>query len=129
MQERRPRGRADSARLGEISRHYEVTTGAAAITESLALERMRNAIARPGQPEVRTVPIATVPGIDIAEHPWKKMMGDKKPAPEPLARLVPADNYYIHFKTIAKFLETGDLLDQWGTTLLRPTRSKAATTA
>jgi len=41
------------------------------------------------------------------------MMGDKKPAPEPLANLVPHDNYYLHFKTITKFLEAGDLLDQW----------------
>jgi len=103
---------------GNTRRLYEVTTGAAAITESLALERMRNR--RPSdKEEPRTIAIGTVPGIDIAEHPWKKMMGDKKPAPEPLANLVPHDNYYLHFKTITKFLEAGDLLDQWGTTLTR----------
>ena len=46
-------------------------------------------------------------------------MGDKKPAAEPLARLVPHDNYYIHFKNIRKFIEFGELLDQWGTNLIR----------
>ncbi len=100
------------------NRLYEVTTGAAAITESLALERMRGSVVK-DRAEDRTVPIARVPGIDIAEHPWQKMMAGKKPAAEPLARLVPHDNYYIHFKNIARLLDAGDLLDQWGTTRLR----------
>ena len=82
----------------QIHRTYEITTGAAAITESLALNRMRNRARRfkdkDGKEEPRDVPIANVRGIDIAEHPWEKMMGDKKPAPEPLAQLVPHDNYY-----------------------------------
>jgi hypothetical protein len=96
---------------------YETTTGAAAITESLQLRRM-NQVARRGDDQ-RTIPIAKVQGIDIAEHPWEKMMGDKKPAAEPFARLVPHDNYYIHFKSIARFLEFAELLDQWGTNLTR----------
>jgi hypothetical protein len=104
---------------GEIGRLYEVTTGAAAITESLALNRMRDRGRFKDNEEARTVPISEVRGVDIAEHPWQKMMGDKKPASEPLAKLVPHDNYYIHFKTITKFLETGDLLDEWGTSLAR----------
>ena len=97
---------------------YEITTGAAAITESLALDRLRGGVVK-DKAEDRTVPIANVQGIDIAEHPWQKMMAGKKPAAEPLARLVPHDNYYIHFKSFAKFLDAGDLLDQWGTTLVR----------
>lgn len=102
----------------DSSRLYEVTTGAAAITESLALDRLRNRNLN-NKAEVRSVPIAMVQGIDIAEHSWQKMMAGKKPAPEPLAELVPHDNYYIHFKSIAKFLDAGDLFDQWGTTLIR----------
>jgi hypothetical protein len=100
---------------------YEVTTGAAAITESLALNRLRNRNAggKKDKVEERSVPIDKVEGITIAEHPWEKMMAGKKPAAEPLAKLVPHDNYYIHFKNIAKFIETSDLLDQWGTTLIR----------
>jgi hypothetical protein len=106
---------------GEIGRTYEITTGAAAITESLALNRMRDRNQRKGKEpvEARTVPISEVRGVDIDEHPWVKMMGDKKPAPEPLATLIPYDNYYITFKTFAKFLEAGDLLDEWGTSVAR----------
>jgi hypothetical protein len=97
---------------------FETTTGAAAITESLQLQRMLNP-AGPGNDKDRTVAIETIQGIDIAEHPWDKMMGDRKPADEPLARLVPADNYYVSFNNVRKLLEFNDLLEQWGTSLVR----------
>lgn len=95
---------------------YETTTGVAAIAESLQTRRMLN---RAQAPEPRTIDVAKVPGIDIAEHPWTEMMGDKKPSPEPLARLVPRDNYYIHFKSMRKFIEFGELMDDWGTNIAR----------
>jgi hypothetical protein len=95
---------------------YETTTGAAAITESLQRQRMLNPGTRDQGP--RNVEIARVPGIDIAEHPWKEMIGTKKPAIEPLARLVPRDNYYLHFNSFSKLLELSDLIDRWGASLL-----------
>ena len=97
---------------------FEMTTGAAAITESLQLRRM-NAPRGFFDDQARRVPIAKVAGSDIQEHPWKKMIGEKKPAPEAMAKLVPHDNYYVHFKDFASFQELGELLDQWGTNLLR----------
>jgi hypothetical protein len=96
---------------------YELTTGAAAITESLQTRRMNAVAAR--RDERRTVAVDTIKGIDIAEHPWEKMMGGRRPEPEPLARLVPRDNYYIRFRRLDKFIEFSDLLDQWGTNLIR----------
>ncbi len=104
---------------GEFIDHqlYETTTGAAAITESLQTRRM-NAVG-PRRDERRTVAVDTIRGIDIAEHPWQEMMGDRKPAPEPFARMVPRDNYYVHFKRLDKFVEFTDLLEQWGTNLIR----------
>jgi hypothetical protein len=98
------------------SQLYETTTGAAAITESLQLRRMLGE-RRPEGP--RTIDVAKVRGIDIAEHPWAKMMEGRQPDAEPLAKLVPHDNYYLHFKSFAKFIEMGDLLDQWGTSAVR----------
>jgi len=99
-------------------RLYEVTTGAAAITESLAMQRMRER-RRDDKDEPRAIAIEKVRGIEIDEHPWTKMMAGKKPAPERLAELVPHDNYYVHFRTIGKFLEAGDLLEQWGAAAIR----------
>ena len=98
-------------------RTYDLTTGTTAIAETLALNRLRNPDFN--KKEDRTIDVAKVQGIDIAEHPWLKMMAGQKPTPEPLARLVPHDNYYVHFKNIAKFLEAGDLFEQWGTGLAR----------
>ncbi len=111
-------GEANKKRESIHRRLYETTTGAAALTESLQLHRFLN-------PENfrdrgwRTVDIWKLPGITIAEHPWEKMLAGKKPDPEPLAQLIPHDNYYVHFKNIAKFIELGELLDQWGTNTVR----------
>jgi hypothetical protein len=96
---------------------YETTTGATAVAESLQLQRMLNRDFRDNGK--RTVSIDKIEGITIAEHPWDKMMGDKKPAAEPMAKLIPDDNYYVHFKNIRQLIEFSDLLDQWGTNLIR----------
>ncbi|MCI0380404.1 MAG: hypothetical protein L0215_22695, partial [Gemmataceae bacterium] len=98
-------------------RMFDLTTGTTSITESLAHQRYLKGAVRDAGP--RTIGIGSVRGVTIAEHPWKQMMGDKRPASEPLAKLVPHDNYYIHFKSFRKFLEFGDLLDQWGTIAAR----------
>jgi hypothetical protein len=110
-------------RRHEVGQLYETTTGAAAVAESLQMQRLLNPNARDNEP--RTVDITKVQGIDIAEHPWTQMMAGKKPTPEPLAKLVPNDNYYVHFKNIRKFIEFGELLDQWGTNLTRAYETKS----
>jgi hypothetical protein len=96
----------------EERRLYEMTTGAAALTESLALGRMLNG--RPGEKVERSIAVDTIRGIDVAEHPWEKMMGGKKPAEEPLAWVTPHDQYYVTFRNVRAFAETAALLDQWG---------------
>jgi hypothetical protein len=103
----------------EIVRHrlYEMTTGAAALTESLAQQRMLRTRLEPNSK--RTVGLSTIRGIDVAEHPWEKMMGGKRPAAEPLAELVPHDNYYVTFHNLRAFLSFGELLDQWGGNIMR----------
>ncbi len=106
-----PNRRADHQHL------YETTTGAAAIAESLQLERMIGRDFRDNGE--RTIDVKKIQGIDIAEHPWKKMMGDQKPAPEPLAKVVPHDNWYVHCNNLAKLIELGNLFDQWGSNLIR----------
>jgi hypothetical protein len=115
--ERIPPEKGDGRPLSSTMELYETTTGAAAIAETLALRRM-NSTGRMDDGK-RTIDIAKVEGINIAEHPWDKLMEGKKPASEPFARLIPHDNYYITFKSIRKFIEFGDLLDQWGTTITR----------
>jgi hypothetical protein len=101
----------------EHERLYETTTGAAAVAESLQLERMLRPNSR--DKGERRIDIGKVAGIDIAEHPWQQMMGENKPADEPIAQLVPSDQYYISFRNIRKFMEMMELMQQWGTNLTR----------
>lgn len=96
-------------------RLYEMTTASTALTESLALQRM---LELEKKKEPRTIPVQKIQGINIAEHPWKKMMGDKKPAIERMALVVPHDQYYVTFHSMAALIRFGDLLDQWGGNLM-----------
>lgn len=106
--------RNDIAR--DSQRLYEMTTGATAIAESLALQRM---LGQTGAAESRSVDVSALKGIDIKEHPWVEMMKGAKPDAEPMAEFIPHDNWYVRFKTFAKFNEFGELMDQWGTTVTR----------
>src|SRR6185437_2334305 len=98
-------------------RLYEITTGADAIAETLQLHRLLQPESRPGGE--RSVNITDVAGITVPRQPWDRMLDGKLPAVESIARLVPHDNYYVYFKNIRKFMEFGDLLDQWGTSVIR----------
>jgi hypothetical protein len=102
----------------EHRRLYELATGATALTESLALRRLLSPGFGPEEREKRTIDIAKVPGIDIAEHPWERMMAGKKPEPEPLAGLTPHDNYYVTFRGVPALVRFAGLMDEWGGNLL-----------
>lgn len=98
-------------------RLYEITTGADAVAETLQLHRLLQPEDRPRGD--RSVSITDVAGVTVPRQPWDRMLAGKQPVVEPIARLVPHDNYYIYFKNIRKFMEFGDLLDQWGTSVIR----------
>mgnify|MGYP001282348940 CR=1 FL=1 len=110
----------DAATVGEsrkeYERLYETTSGAAAVTESLQLARMLRTGRKEGP---RKVAIGSIPGIDIAEHPWKQLMGDRQPDDEPLAGFVPHDNYFLTFKTVAGLVDLGDRADAWSVVISR----------
>jgi hypothetical protein len=97
---------------------YNMTTGSSAITESLQLRRMNPTPRGKGDDE-RTTPIANVGGITVAEHPWKKMIGEKEPAPEPLAAMIPHDNYYVRFGRVDRLVAFAGMVDLWGGNITR----------
>src|SRR5207248_894128 len=67
-----PPSRRDATDLVRAHRRlYETTTGAAAITESLAMRRLLRSDRADRAP--RTVPVERLAGVAIAEHPWEKM--------------------------------------------------------
>jgi hypothetical protein len=98
-------------------RLYEITTGADAVGETLQLHRLLHPEARDrGE---RSVDIERIRAIDVPEQPFEKMLAGRRPEVEPIARLTPRDNWYVHFKSISKFIEAADLLDEWGTNITR----------
>lgn len=113
----RAAGRAMSRAPRGIGRPglYEITTGATALQESLQLDRLRGA-----QPDLgaRSVPLTSLAGVEIREHPWQKMLAGKTPAIEPIAGLIPADQYYLRFTTIKAMKDFLDFADRWGGSIL-----------
>jgi hypothetical protein len=108
--------RVDPGALAEQRRLYEMTTGATALSESLAVRRLLGA--QPERPSARVVDVSRLPAVDVAEHPWERMLKGRRPAHEPLARLVPHDNWYATFASVQALQGAAELLDQWGGNLL-----------
>ncbi|OQA06085.1 MAG: hypothetical protein BWY66_02062 [bacterium ADurb.Bin374] len=103
---------------------YSLTTGALAIQEALQLDRM----SRP--PASATVadqadPITVLSGPEIKSHPYETMLSGREPRGVQLDRLVPAEFYACHFSNINSQIAFGDLLDQWGTSLLHTLQAAA----
>jgi hypothetical protein len=115
------RGRRDRVDL------FSIFTGALAVQESLQLDTMRRATrgAAAGTETRKIVEVSTLTGPTIKSHPWKKMLAGKKPEVDPLARMVPADQYFISFRSVNKMLEVLDSTDLWGTHLFNQTSQQA----
>ena len=111
--ETRPRWRW---RLPPEDRMYDIMTGALAVQESLQLDRMTETDRESG---LRDVPIAEIPAVHVASHPFDTMRGDETPQHSALAELVPEDFYYVRFADIGKMYKLLDFADQWGASLLR----------
>ncbi|MCH8826834.1 MAG: hypothetical protein IIB16_07745 [Chloroflexi bacterium] len=62
-----------------------------------------------GDRGVRSVALSKIQGVTIASHPFDAMRGEVEPIHSPLAAMVPEDNYYLHFNTLAKLHELTDL--------------------
>ncbi|HNV70751.1 MAG TPA: hypothetical protein PKO06_13705, partial [Candidatus Ozemobacteraceae bacterium] len=94
---------------------YSLTTGALAIQEALQLDRMTNPRAHRSDDRHE---ISKLVGPQIKSHPFAEMIGKRVPQVLPIDALVPAHFYACHFSSIGRQMEFGDLLDQWGTSLL-----------
>jgi hypothetical protein len=100
----------------EYRRFYETLAGGSALSDSLQINRLLRT--RTAGREERDIPVKSIEGVTIPQHDWKKMIGERKPAEEPLARFIPADNYYVRLRSLPKLLQVAELLDLWGNNLL-----------
>lgn len=94
---------------------YEMTTGAAAVQESLQLDRSAGA---GDTVSPATVPVASIEGVATPSVPFEKLMNGRTPAIEPLAKAAPADWYYMHFPRVVSMRRVLAAADRWGSHLL-----------
>jgi hypothetical protein len=136
---------------------FNLFSGSLAVQESLQLDAMRPASdfngtdANPGDgfgtaprqenanrpkttPKVQqSVSVASLKGPTVQSHPWHEMRKGQTPKYSVLANYVPADNYYIRFKSVSRMLGIMDdgylfaqhLFSQTGTNaIVRDTQSR-----
>jgi prepilin-type processing-associated H-X9-DG protein len=131
---------------------FSIFTGALAVQESLQLDTMRGE--RPREPAFEppnpmpanqqqeaqrkqaaekrrkvTVSVNQLTGPTVKSHPWKKMLGSRKPDISSLARWVPEDFFFAEFRSLNKLIEALEVSDLWGTHLFNQATQEARNSA
>ncbi|MGD0899658.1 MAG: hypothetical protein ABR915_17645, partial [Thermoguttaceae bacterium] len=99
----------------DLSRTYELFTGGRAMSENLQLDRALI----PRGPNEMPVLIESLEGITIQEIDWKPLLKDAKPALDPLAAKIPADQHAVFFPSFQAALVMADETSQHDTPVLR----------
>ncbi len=91
---------------------FNLFSGSLAVQESLQLDAMRpgSSVNRPdGSDNAEpTIEVSTLTGPTVSSHPWHEMLKGQQPKFSVLANYVPADQYYIHFKSVSRMLDVID---------------------
>lgn len=100
---------------------YEIFTGSLAIQESLQRETLSN-VSRLGDHNrhVSTLSPPNLRSLDYEKLLKEKLERDQvEPNTHEIAKLIPGDQYLLHFNSIKSLGETLDLASDWGDSLLR----------
>lgn len=100
---------------------YDLFTGGRAISENLQLDRTLGNTNGNQTP----VDIDTLKGITVAEIDWSKLTKDLKPALDPLAEHIPADQHVVFFPTFNALIRIADEAEIHGTPVLRLAEPRA----
>jgi hypothetical protein len=73
------------------------------------------------------VRLAELKGPEIKSHPWKKMLGGKKPVVSQFSRSVPDDFYLAEFRSLGRMLDFLRTSEQWGAYLYQQGNQDART--
>ncbi|MBN1909022.1 MAG: hypothetical protein JW818_04725 [Pirellulales bacterium] len=100
---------------------YQMVTGSMAIQDSM----QHAALSTRGRSGEKNVHISTLSPPSLRSLPYKRLLKERKeeegvkPKLHNIARLVPEDQYFIHFNSMKSLNEFLDLSSQWGNNLLR----------
>lgn len=106
---------------------YELFTGSQAIHEALQCATLGGELAS----EDLDTQVSSLRAPGLRSLPYEKLLEERAridgvlPRPEPIARLVPADQYLVSFGSLEAFDEVLDLSARWGDGLLRLFRVRA----
>jgi len=105
---------------------YEVFTGSLAIQESL----QHQALSGRGRVADLDTHISTLRPPELESLPYETLLEEQRedgvlPTLHDAAALVPADQYFLHFRSMQSLSELLDLSTQWSESLLRPFRTQA----
>jgi hypothetical protein len=117
-----------NARPANLDDTFSLFSGNQALAENLQLDKALPAGA--AQKGEEAIDVDSLKGIGVAAIDWTKHIKDKKPALDPLAAAIPADQHAIFFHTFNAMLALADEADRDGTPLLQmaETRSEDAGT-
>ena len=99
----------------ELERTYELFTGGRALSENLQLDRALPQRA----PNEKPVKLDSLTGITIQEIDWKPLIKDAKPALDPLAGKIPADQHVVFFPSFQAAIAVADETNRHNTPVLR----------
>jgi hypothetical protein len=99
---------------------YDMLTGSLAIQEALQQQALEDS-SRPGDLDVHISELTPprLPSLDYTDLLEKKAAKGIRPSPHEAARLVPEDQYFLHFNSLKAATELQDLATDWGNDLLR----------
>ena len=98
-----------------LAETYALFSGGRAVSENLQLDRVLPAAVGTS----RLVPVDAIPGVGTREIDWQPLIAGLQPDKDPLAALVPADQYAIFFADVEAAVKIGDLMSEGGTLFLR----------
>lgn len=111
----------DTSRRGTMRDSYELFSGARAISENLALDR-RLPASSPGE---ELVPLTEIQGVTIRPYDWDELVAELAPEPDPLAALIPPDQYAAFFPDFGALLALGDHAEAFGTPVVQLAEPRA----
>ncbi|MBN2022768.1 MAG: hypothetical protein JW809_08220 [Pirellulales bacterium] len=100
---------------------YQMVTGSMAIQDTM----QRAALAGGGRAGDLNIHVSTLKPPALRSLPYKDLLEKRRaedhvePKPHDIARLVPEDQYFLHFRSMESMGELLDLAQQWGDNLLR----------
>jgi hypothetical protein len=145
IERRNPNRNRFAARRGQVN-VFSIFSGSLAVQESLQLDAMgadegvptdeqlpqdrqgpRPLGAQPTDVPRDSVPVSELVGPTIKSHPWREMLAGRKPEVTGLALQVPADFYFVSFRSVNKLIDAADLTNLWGAHLLNQANRDAKT--